>query len=286
VPHWNLTEEKLREQISSNEVARAIAWSELSDEQRKFQAAKMAIHAAMIDRMDREIGRVLDQLKAMGALENTIVMFASDNGASAEFLNRGDKHDPSAALGSGGSFLCLGPGWSTAGNTPFRLHKSWVHEGGIATPLIVQWPKGIAAKGELRHTPGHVIDFVPTVLELVGASPDKKWNGVEVPPLPGCSLVPAFAKDVSVPRDFLYFHHENNHALRIGDWKLVSKRPNTNDYALYNLALDRSEQVNLADEEQARVASMARRWQEIENDFRKLAGPLPARGNAARKAVE
>ena len=282
VPHWNLTGEKLREQISSNEVARAVAWNELSDEQQKFQAAKMAIHAAMIDRMDREIGRVLDQLKAMGALENTIVMFASDNGASAEVLNRGDKHDSSAPLGSGGTFLCLGPGWSTVGNTPFRLHKSWVHEGGIATPLIVQWPKGIAAKGELRHTPGHVIDFVPTVLELVGASPDKKWNGVDAPPLPGRSLVPAFAKDVPVPRDFLYFHHENNRALRIGDWKLVSKRPNTNDYALYNLARDRSEQVNLADREPERVTSMAQRWQEIENDFRKLAGPLPA----ARRGVE
>jgi arylsulfatase len=285
VPHWNLAEEKLREQISSNEVARAVAWSELSDEQQKFQAAKMAIHAAMIDRMDREIGRVLDQLKAMGALENTIVMFASDNGASAEFLNRGDKHDAAAALGSGGSFLCLGPGWSTVGNTPFRLHKSWVHEGGIATPLIVQWPKGIAAKGELRHTPGHVIDFVPTVLQLVGASPDKKWNGVDAPLLPGRSLVPAFAKDVSVPRDFLYFHHENNRALRIGDWKLVSKRPNTNDYALYNLARDRSEQVNLADQEPERVSSMAQRWEQIETEFRKLAGPLPP-ARTARAGIE
>ena len=285
VPHWNLTEEKLREQISSNEVARAVAWNELNDEQKKFQATKMAIHAAMIDRMDREIGRVLDQLKAMGALENTIVMFASDNGASAEFLNRGDKHDAVAALGSGGSFLCLGPGWSTVGNTPFRLHKSWVHEGGIATPLIVQWPKGIAAKGELRHTPGHVIDFVPTVLQLVGASPDRKWNGVYAPPLPGRSLVPAFDQDVSVPRDFLYFHHENNRALRIGDWKLVSKRPNTNDYALYNLARDRSEQVNLANQEPERVTSMAQRWEQIETEFRKLAGPLPP-ARTARTGIE
>ncbi len=285
VPHWNLTEEKLREQINTNEVAHAVLWSELSDAQKRFQATKMAIHAAMIDRMDREIGRVLDQLKAMGALENTVIMFASDNGASAEFLNRGDKHDPSAELGSGGSFLCLGPGWSTVGNTPFRLHKSWVHEGGIATPLIVQWPAGIAAKGEMRHAVGHVIDIVPTLLDLTGAQPERKWNGVEAPPLPGRSLLPAFAKDVPVPRDFLYFHHENNRALRVGDWKLVSKRPNTNDYALYDLSRDRSEQKNLAAQQPERVAAMARRWQEIETEFRAQAGPLPPgrrnQGNAA-----
>jgi arylsulfatase len=280
VPHWNLKDTEVKEQIDPGEIARAVAWSELSEEERRFQATKMAIHAAMIDRMDREIGRVIDQLKAMGALENTIVMFASDNGTSAEFLNRGDKHDKAAALGSGGSFLCLGPGWSTVGNTPFRLHKSWVHEGGISTPFIVHWTKGIRAKGELRHTTGHVIDFVPTILEVVGATPGTSWNGTNVPPLSGRSLMPAFARDVPVPRDFLYFHHENNRALRIGDWKLVSKRPDTNVYALYNLGRDRIEQVNLAEQERERVAAMAQRWQEIESEFRKLAGPLPppARG--------
>jgi arylsulfatase len=275
VPHWNLKEAELKEQIDQRDIARALAWSELSEEERRFQATKMAIHAAMIDRMDREIGRVLEQLKSMGVLENTIILFASDNGASAEFLNRGDKHDRAAAPGSGGSFLCLGPGWSTAGNTPFRLHKSWVHEGGIATPLIIHWPKGIAAKGELRHTTGHVIDFVPTVLDLVNARPGQTWNGEAAPSLPGRSLVPALMRDVTVPRDFLYFHHENNRALRIGDWKLVSKRPDTNDYALYNLSQDRIEQVNLAEKERERVTSMAQRWQEIENDFRRIAGPLP-----------
>jgi arylsulfatase len=275
VPYWNLTEGELHGQISPDEVARAVAWSDLTDGQRRFQATKMAIHAAMIDRMDREIGRVLDQLRTMGALDNTIVLFASDNGASAEFLNRGDRHDPTAAPGSGGSFLCLGPGWSTVGNTPFRLHKSWVHEGGISTPLIVQWPDGIADRGGLRHAVGHVIDIVPTLLELVGGQPAKMWNGIEAPPLPGRSLVPALAQDAPVPRDFLYFHHEHNRALRIGDWKLVSKRPDTNDYALYDLSRDRCERVNLAPTDPDRVAAMARQWSEIETGFRKTAGPPP-----------
>ena len=128
-------------------------WNGLSDEQKRFQAVKMAIHAAMIDRMDRDIGRVLEQLKAMHALNHTVVFFVSDNGASAEQIIRGDGHDVTAAPGSAKTFLCLGPGWSTAANTPLRLHKSWVHEGGIASPLIVCWPDGIRAAGELRHTP-------------------------------------------------------------------------------------------------------------------------------------
>ena len=141
-------------------------WETLTAEQRAFQAAKMEIHAAMIDRMDREIGRVLDQLRAMGAFENTLIFFLSDNGASAEIMVRDDGHDPSAPAGSAATHLCLGPGWSTVANTPFRCHKTWVHEGGIATPLIVHWPRGISARGELRHDPGHVIDLVPTILEV------------------------------------------------------------------------------------------------------------------------
>ncbi len=270
VPHWNLTAAQLHEQISPHEVAAAVAWDQLTPEEKRFQATKMAIHAAMIDRMDREIGRVVAQLEAMNALENTIIMFASDNGASAEFLNRGDKHDPSAPAGSGGSFLCLGPGWATAANAPFRLHKSWVHEGGISTPLIVQWPAAIRAKGELRHAVGHMIDILPTVLALTG-EPLSGTNAAPV--LPGRSLLPAFSQDAPIAREFLYFHHENNRALRMGDWKLVSKRPNTNNYALYNLAADRCEQVDLASTDPDRASAMARRWQELELEYRRSAEP-------------
>ena len=174
----------------------------------------MAIHAAMVDRIDRESGRVLDQIKAMGAFENTIVIFLSDNGASAEILIRGDGHDPSAEPGSAGSFLCLGPGWSTASNTPFRRHKIWVHEGGISTPLVVHWPRGISARGELRHDVGHVVDLVPTLMEVAGVKNVKLPMGA--PALPGRSLVPAFASDGAVKRDFVFWHHQGNRALRDG----------------------------------------------------------------------
>ena len=154
--------------LGPNEVNRPVPWKDLNAEQREFQANKMAIHAAMVDRMDREIGRVLAQLRAMGALDNTLVFFLSDNGASAEIMVRGDGHDPHAECGTGATFLSIGPGWSSLANTPFRRHKTWVHEGGISTPLIVHWPKGITARGEMRHAPGHIIDLVPTILEAAG----------------------------------------------------------------------------------------------------------------------
>jgi arylsulfatase len=272
VPDWNLSPEELRKQIGSGEAGRAVAWADLTPEQQRFQAAKMAIHAAMIDRMDREIGRVLEQVKAMGCLENTLVLFAADNGASAEQIIRGDGHDPAAPPGSARTFLCLGPGWSTAANTPLRLHKSWVHEGGISTPLIACWPKGIPARGELRRTPGHVIDLLPTLLELAGARSGGTWNGATPPPLPGRSLVPALAADVTIPREFLFFSHIDNHALRMGDWKLVATHAAPHAWQLYNLARDRSETADLAAQQPDRVRDMAARWQQLDTQFRRESG--------------
>ena len=272
-PHWNLSAAELVRNYGPDEIGLAVAWDSLTPEQRRFQATKMAIHAAMIDRMDREIGRVLAQVKAMGEFDNTVIFFASDNGASAEQLVRGDRHDPTAPPGSAATFLCLGPGWSAAANTPFRLHKSWVHEGGIATPLIVHWPRGITARGELRHDPGHMIDLVPTLVQLAGGTTVPPTNTPAAPPLPGRSLVPAFARDGAIERDQLFFNHEHNHALRVGDWKIVSRRPATNRWALYNLAVDRSEQKDLAATDPARVASMASRWLELERRYRAEAGP-------------
>jgi arylsulfatase A-like enzyme len=259
--------------IGPGEIRRARPWDSLTDAQRELQATKMAIHAAMVDRMDREIGRVIGELNAMGALENTVIFFLSDNGASAELLVRGDGHDPNAPSGSAASFLCLGPGGSTLCNTPFRRHKIWVHEGGIATPLIVHWPAGIADRGALRHDVGHVIDFLPTLLELAGASPDKIEGS---PPLPGNSLAPAFSKDGSVTRDFLYFHHSGNRALRAGDWKLVSAKSGNDQWELYDLKSDRSEWHNLAGAHPDKVLDMAARWQKLQDEFVRQAGQAPS----------
>ena len=256
--------------LGPGEINRPIPWTELTSEQREFQAMKMAIHSAMIDRMDQEIGRVLAQIKAMGAMENTLVMFLSDNGASAEIMVRGDGNDPKAAPGLAGSFLCLGPGFSSAANTPFRRHKTWVHEGGIATPLIVQWPNGIPARGELRHNPGHIIDLVPTILEAAGGKPPATWDGKPVPPAPGRSLVPVFAKDGTVAHEYLWWMHEKNRALRIGDWKIVAAGAES-PWELYDLRTDRAESNDLATKQPDRVKEMAAIWTKHTDEFRALA---------------
>jgi arylsulfatase A-like enzyme len=269
------------EKLGPGEVNRPLPWDSLTDEQRRFQATKMAIHAAMIDRMDQEIGRILAQIESMGAMENTIVMFASDNGASAEIMVRNGGHDPAAPPGSAASYLCLGPGFSSAGNTPFRRHKTWVHEGGISTPLIVHWPKGIAARGELRHTPGHVIDFVPTVLDILDLDKPAVWEGEPIPPAPGRSLVPAFAKDVTVERESLWWLHEGNRAIRVGDHKLVAAKGEP--WELYDLKTDRAEQKNLASAMPEKAKELEAVWEKQTAEFtelvkKTLAGQPQAKG--------
>jgi arylsulfatase A-like enzyme len=252
--------------LGPNEVNRPVPWSELNDGQQDFQAKKMAIHAAMVDVMDQNIGRVLDQLKAMKCLDDTIVLFLSDNGASAEMMVRGSGHDPEAAPGSAGSYLCLGPGWSSTANTPFRRHKTWVHEGGIATPLIVHWPAGIAAGGELRHDPTHIVDLVPTLMEAAGGKLPATQDGQPVPPRPGKSLVPSFAKDGAVTRDYLWWLHEGNRAFRVGDMKIVAAKGEP--WELYDLSKDRSEMNDLSAKQPELVKKMATEWEKHTEEFK------------------
>ncbi len=267
--------------LGPGEINRPLPWDELNAEQHDFQAAKMAVHAAMVDRMDREIGRLVEQLRAMQAFENTLIFFCSDNGASAELMVRGNGHDQSAPAGSDKTYLCLGPGWSNAANTPFRRHKTWVHEGGISTSLIAHWPKGIAARGELRNDPSHLIDLVPTILEAVGGKRLEAWEGQPVPPAPGKSLVPAFAKDRSVAREYLWWLHENNKAIRVGDWKLVTaaNQPTSakQTWELYDLSNDRAESNDLVGKMPEKAQELERIWTTATNEFRELATrDLPA----------
>jgi arylsulfatase len=269
IPSWNLPEQQLREKIGPGEVGHAVPWESLTDAQKEFQPVKMALHAAMIHRMDLEIGRVIGQLKKMGALDNTVIFFLSDNGASAEQIIRGDGHDRAAAPGSAGTFLSIGPGWSSAANTPFRLHKSWVHEGGISTPLIVQWPNGIAARGQLRDNPGHLIDLAPTILDLAGARWPQTAGGHPVPPPPGRSLAPVFRRDGSVKHNYFWWLHDGNRAIRIGDWKLVADHQKP--FELYDMRTDRSESHNLAAEQPDKVKELEAAWKRHEEEFRVLA---------------
>jgi len=255
--------------LGNGEVNKPLPWKSLTEEQQKFQARKMAIHAAMIHRMDLEIGRVIEQIKAMGEWENTLVLFLSDNGASAEIMVRDDGHDPSQPPGSAGTYLCLGPGWSTVSNTPFRRHKTWTHEGGIATPLLLSWPAGIAARGEIRTTPGHVIDVVPTLLELAGAK-----AAVDAPPAPGKSLVSTFTGDHDRDEAIWWFH-DGHKAIRSGNWKAAA--PAGEPWELYDLASDRAESLDLAVPKADQLAELVALWEKKLAEFTELASAdLPA----------
>jgi arylsulfatase len=263
--NWNTPDAELMAKIGPGEVTRAVPWSTLTPEQKSFQRLKMAIHSAMITRMDTEIGKLIDQVRRMGALDNTVVLFLSDNGASSEQLIRGDGHDSTAPPGSARTHLGLGPGWSSCSNAPFRLHKSWVNEGGIASPLIVHWPGGIRDRNKLRHDPCHFVDVLPTLVDLAGG----KAEAPEGPPLAGRSIGPAFAKDGSVERDFLYFNHNHNRALRMGDWKLIATG-DAGPWELYDLEGDRCEQKNLARIMEERVVNMSGKWKAVDEGFVKV----------------
>jgi arylsulfatase len=271
--------------FGDSEVWLETPWEKLSAEKQAWQAQKMAIHAAMVERMDREIGRVLDQVRAMNAEQNTLVLFLSDNGASAEIAHRGNGHDANAAPGSARSFLSLGPGWSNAANTPFRRHKIWVNEGGIATPLIASWPAGISAKGELRHTVGHVIDITPTLVKLSGGEMRSQLDGDDLPPVPGRDLAATFNSDVSIDRDCLWWLHERNRAIRKGDWKLVEARDEKR-WRLFDLSKDRAENHDLVAKHPDKVRELSEIWESKLEEFRtqaqKDAGSKPSPAKRAR----
>ena len=261
--------------IGPEEVNRPVPWNSLTAEQQAFQSMKMAIHAAMVDVMDQQIGLVLEQLREMQVLDNTLVIFASDNGASAEMMIRGEGHDPEAAPGSRKTFLCLGPGWSTTANTPYRRHKTWTHEGGIATPLIVHWPEGIEASGELRDAMVHLVDVTPTVLEVTGVEPPAKRGGVALPAMQGKSFAGTWAAAEAKVHDELWWCHDGHRAVRVGDHKLVAAKDEP--WELYDLSVDRCETTNLAPKMPERVAELEAAWMRTADTCRLLAtDPDPA----------
>ncbi|MBA4062449.1 MAG: arylsulfatase [Isosphaera sp.] len=246
------------------------AWDTLPEDRRADLARRMAVYAAMVDRMDRNVGRVVDDLRKNGQLENTLILFLSDNGACAEWDSfgfdggSGPKNVLHAGadldrMGGPGTYHSTGSGWANASNTPFRWYKHYAHEGGIRTPLVAHWPAGIAARGELRHQVGHVVDVMATCVELAGARYPEKVGDRAVTPTEGKSLVPAFAGK-PVDRDLLGWEHERNRAVRAGNWKLVALRGKP--WELYDLAADPTESTDLAAKMPEKVKDLAARWDE------------------------
>ena len=265
-------------------------WTEA--EHKAWLANCMEVYAAQIDRMDQGIGRILAALQDMGQLDDTLVIFLSDNGACAEDIPEGVTVDelvsklmiarshtrdgavvrfgntPDIAPGPEDTYQSYGQAWANLSNTPFRLYKHWTHEGGISTPLIFHWPAGIAQRGEVRHTPGYLPDIMATIVEVAQAAYPEQLGERDILPLEGHSLAGAFAADAP-ERPPMFWEHEGNAAMRDGRWKLVREYPKA--WELYDMQADRTELHDLAAQQPERVARMAGQYQA----WAQRAGVLP-----------
>jgi arylsulfatase len=233
-------------------------WNSLSQKEKEDWDEKMAVYAAMVDRMDQNIGKLKAAIKALGQEDNTIYLFLSDNGGSSEAINgAGFGKDILAAsklpAANPNSFTSYSFEGANVSNTPFRSFKHWEHEGGTATPFIVYGPKFV--QHQLNHQSAHISDIMNTCLELAKVKYPTNYNGHAIIPSNGKSLVPVFEKKKWDGHDALYFEHEGNRAVIAGDWKIVSNYPDSN-WELYHLSVDRAELKNLAANFPERVQKM------------------------------
>jgi len=274
-------------------------------ENKAFETRAMETYAGMVSCMDKNIGKIVDYLKETGQLENTVIMYLQDNGACAE--DHGRKFDKPTPLprpkgenaspipnsqdlvtrrfttrdgkpiysgigvmaGPENSDVGYGQGWAYYSNTPFKEYKHYIHEGGIATPLILFWPEGISAKGQRRAQPAQLMDIMATILEISGAKYPAEYNGNKITPFVGVSLKPSFTHDMPFYERPLFWEHEGNRGVRAGKWKLVFKSKGSRtwrdiplrDWELYDIELDRSETQNVAAEYPETVKKLAAMWQ-------------------------
>lgn len=228
---------------------KAKPWTQI--ENKESWDLKMAVYAAQIDRMDQNIGRIRDKIRDLNIEQNTLILFLADNGGCAEGINRGT---PGVPPGPADSFLSYGLPWANTSNTPFRRFKHWVHEGGIATPLIAYWP-AVIKPNHITHQPGHVIDLMATCCDLAGAKYPETYNGKSITPLEGKSLRPIFEGKTRKGHHAIFWEHEGNRAVRRENWKLVSRHPG--QWELYDLAADRTELNNLAEKYPEKVEELS-----------------------------
>jgi arylsulfatase len=293
-PEWDLTP---RDSF-------VLPWSD-SIPDREWELANMEVYAAMVELMDDGIGQLVDALEAKGQLNNTLIFFLQDNGACAEELNwvrnQSDETElkpmaPDALQtemvppvtrdgkpvrvmkagwpGPADGYTAYGLNWANASNTPFREYKHWVHEGGISSPLIVHWPEKIKAAGEFRNEPTHLIDIMATCVDVSGGHYPSQYNGHEIQPMEGKSLLPAL-ENKPLDREAIYWEHEGNRAVRIGKWKLISKASKKRSsiwdkvdelpmdhWELFDMEKDRTEMHDVSQQNAELVKKMASMWQE------------------------
>ena len=235
------------------------SWETRNAQQKDRFDQMMATYAAMIDRMDLAMGTLMDGLKDRGVLDETIILFLSDNGGNAEGGPPGETRGP-GPIGSPQSYVRLGMNWATLNNTPFRRYKHFTHEGGISTPLIAHWPAGIPAdrNGTLERQPGHLVDVMATAVDFAGADYPKERDGQAILAMEGTSLRPAFEGKPLARQRPIFWEHEGNKAVRDGKWKLVMRHKNP--WQLFDMEADRTEQHDLAATDPDRVAAMEAQW--------------------------
>ena len=229
-------------------------WDDVPADQRAGWDLKMAVYAAMIDRMDQNIGRILRKIEALGKLDNTLVLFLSDNGGCSERVHK----TPDIPPGALPSYRTVDPPWANASNTPFRKYKSWDHEGGTCTPLIACWPARIDKGGRVTTQAGHIIDIMATCLDVAGADYPRQLAGRKITPLEGKSLLPILDGKQRTGHEAIYWAYGGCKAVRCGKWKLVA--PRRGKWELYDLSADRTELNTLASAEPDRVQKMAALW--------------------------
>lgn len=279
---------------------RVPAWDKADD--KEWEMRRMAVYAAMIDRLDQGIGRILDSVEKAGIADNTLIVFMSDNGGNAEEIARGRRKtpadspevplhhgNPSAAAaceigmtcagnipgvmpGGEDTFQSIGIPWGNCANTPFRMYKHYTQEGGISTPFIACWPKVIKPARSPVHAVGHETDLMPTFLEVSGAAYPAKVAAGPIPALVGESLMQVFSGGAR-NRKPIYWEHEGNKAVRDGKWKLVSRFPDT--WELYDMEADRTELHDLAAAQPERANSMAAMWDSWARDIGVQPWPMP-----------
>ena len=256
---------------------RVLPWTQALH--KAWHARRMEVYAAQVDAMDQAVGRILRKLRQMGLEENTLILFLADNGGCAEEIQPRAKglHIPrktrdgrpvqvgnvtSVMPGPEETYQSYGVPWANASNTPFRLYKHWVHEGGIATPLIAHWPAGIAQAGSITHQPGHLIDIMATCLDLAQAEYPTRYGDHGIIPLEGKSLVPVLEGRERKPHEAIYWEHEGNRAVRQGNWKLVSRyrKATGGKWELYDLDADRAEMNNLIEKYPKKAAEFVQRY--------------------------
>ncbi len=233
-------------------------WDALSDDERRVEAHRMEIYAAMVDRVDQNVGRIIRKLQSQGKLDNTLIMFASDNGGCAESTNPKVRSTDPRDAGKLASYDVVGEDWAIVQNTPFRYYKNYSHEGGICTSFFATWPEGIPGKGTISSQLAHFIDIMPTVVDVAGATYPEFHHNTKITPMQGVSLLPAFQGAAVERGKPVYWQWKNGAAIRDGAMKAVRWGK---EWELYDLSSDRNESNNLASRNPEKLQAMVKSWQ-------------------------